>query len=154
MIALSTHNAYINPHGSTVLPATGRDSMHIAATKKPGRQTLFLTLTGTAAEIAEARRVHTANTYVSEDGTSATTWANRVEYARLSDLADRMAAQAATPASRQDATQRARRIELLAVAERDGLPHGKSWHCSAQQVERGDAQPWMEGEIVCYVYAD
>lgn len=126
--------------------------MQITATKKGS--ILAVTLTGTAAEIAQARDMHTATMFVSDDGTSATTRANRAEYAALERLAEKLAAQSArTVAAPARATRGARRIELLSVAERDGLQHGQSWRCSAQQVERGDADPWMEGEIVCYVYA-
>lgn len=125
--------------------------MQMTAAKKGS--ILEVTLTGTAAQIAEARAMHTAQMRVSEDGTSAVTRANRAEYAALDRLVDRLNAQASRAAApAPSAAAASRRIELLAVAERDGLPHGKSWICSAQQVERGDADPWMEGEFVCYVY--
>ena len=63
------------------------------------------------------------------------------------------AAVAAPVASTAAAASGARRIELLATATRKNLAHGKSWVCSEQQVERGDAHPSFEGEVVCYVYA-
>lgn len=65
----------------------------------------------------------------------------------VADVVASVAAPIAAPAAT------ARRVELLATATRENLAHGKSWVCSEQQVERGDAHPSFEGELVCYVYA-
>lgn len=47
-----------------------------------------------------------------------------------------------------------RDVELLSVAERDGLPHGRSWVCSGYDVDARGISPEREGEMVCYVYGD
>ncbi len=104
------------------------------------------TITGTPAELAAARALCTQLLPRSTGMVAGRM--NRVEAANLR----RLAATVAAPSAPVVAS--ARRIELLAVATRDGLSHGKSWVCGARQVETGDAQPWMEGEMVCYVYAD
>lgn len=49
---------------------------------------------------------------------------------------------------------RRRRVELLAVAERQKLSHGTSWVCNGWQVDRDSLPPEFEGELVCYVYED
>lgn len=47
-----------------------------------------------------------------------------------------------------------RYLELLAVAERDGLNHGASWYCGDREIEVMGMNPMHEGELVCYVYAN
>lgn len=47
-----------------------------------------------------------------------------------------------------------RYLELLVVAERDGLNHGKSWYCGEREIETMGMNPMHEGELVCYVYAN
>jgi len=46
-----------------------------------------------------------------------------------------------------------RYVELLAVAERDSLNHGKSWAADGYTVDKNSLNPSVEGEQVCYVYA-
>ncbi|EBV8483672.1 hypothetical protein HT95_002350 [Salmonella enterica subsp. enterica serovar Ago] len=47
-----------------------------------------------------------------------------------------------------------RYLELLSIAERDGLSHGKSWYCGEREIETMGMNPMHEGELVCYVYAN
>jgi hypothetical protein len=52
------------------------------------------------------------------------------------------------------AAKSARTITLLAVAQRDGLNHGKSWTCGEREIETMGACPSWDGMQVCYVYAN
>lgn len=45
-----------------------------------------------------------------------------------------------------------RYIELLSVAERNGLNFGMDWVCTSKDVDEKGANPEFEGERVCYVY--
>ncbi|WKT59091.1 hypothetical protein Q2E61_09140 [Microbulbifer thermotolerans] len=45
-----------------------------------------------------------------------------------------------------------RRPELVLVAEREGLNHGKSWIASDYDVDRLSLNPSWVGEAICYVY--
>lgn len=47
-----------------------------------------------------------------------------------------------------------RYVELLAVAERDGLSHGRSWRLNSDTCSVHAINPMHEGELVCYVYAN
>ena len=46
-----------------------------------------------------------------------------------------------------------RYVELLSVAEKTGLNHGKSWVADGYTVDKNSLNPSYEGELVCYVYA-
>jgi len=59
--------------------------------------------------------------------------------------------------AQSDAADRAksgRYLELLEVAERDGLNHGNSWVCTEYHVDAKGAHPSWEGQLICYVYAN
>lgn len=43
-------------------------------------------------------------------------------------------------------------LELLSVAERDNLNHGKAWFMSGAKCDELSISPRFEGEMVCYVY--
>lgn len=45
-----------------------------------------------------------------------------------------------------------RYVELVVVAERNKLNHGKAWRCSSYDVDFRGMHPMHEGEMVCYVY--
>lgn len=47
-----------------------------------------------------------------------------------------------------------RYLELLSIAQRDNLSHGKSWYCGEREIETMGMNPMHEGELVCYVYAN
>ncbi|HHJ4223892.1 TPA: hypothetical protein ACQJLA_005746 [Raoultella ornithinolytica] len=47
-----------------------------------------------------------------------------------------------------------RYVELLAVAERDGLNHGRSWALNSDTCSVYGINPMHEGELVCYVYSN
>ncbi|ECB1778536.1 hypothetical protein EU837_01995 [Salmonella enterica subsp. enterica serovar Kibi] len=47
-----------------------------------------------------------------------------------------------------------RYLELLSIAERDGLNHGKSWCCGDREIETMGMNPMHDGELVCYVYSN
>ncbi|KFF48110.1 hypothetical protein GY26_16115 [Gammaproteobacteria bacterium MFB021] len=56
------------------------------------------------------------------------------------------------------ATARAKRtgeryVTSLAIAERDGLNHGRAWACGEMDIIRKGALPEWEGEMICYVYS-
>lgn len=43
-------------------------------------------------------------------------------------------------------------LELLSVAERDNLNHGKAWFMTGAKCDELSISPRFEGEMVCYVY--
>lgn len=45
-----------------------------------------------------------------------------------------------------------RYVELLSVAEKEGLDHGKTWIASERDIDVHQLDPWVGGEAVCYVY--
>ena len=45
-----------------------------------------------------------------------------------------------------------RYVELLAVAERDQLNHGKTWVADGYTVDKNSLHPSAEGQPVCYIY--
>ncbi|ECM8230931.1 hypothetical protein YG56_20960 [Salmonella enterica subsp. enterica serovar Kentucky] len=60
-----------------------------------------------------------------------------------------------TPAKpRQPKKSSGRYVELLAVAQRDGLNHGRSWYLNSDTCAVYGFNPMHEGELVCYVYQD
>ena len=44
-------------------------------------------------------------------------------------------------------------VQLLDIAVRDNLSHGKSWACSSNDVDTKFLPPHWEGEQICYIYA-
>jgi len=51
-------------------------------------------------------------------------------------------------------SSRGRYVELLSVAIRDGLNHGKSWRLNSDTCSAYGFHPMHEGELICYVYAN
>ncbi|HCT7944866.1 TPA: hypothetical protein OT890_003620 [Raoultella ornithinolytica] len=47
-----------------------------------------------------------------------------------------------------------RYVELLAVAESNGLNHGRSWRLNSDTCSVYGINPMHEGELVCYVYSN
>lgn len=59
----------------------------------------------------------------------------------------------AVAASKAQKSSRGRYIELLSVAERNDLNHGRAWFCGDYDIECRGVNPMFEGESICYVYA-
>lgn len=57
-----------------------------------------------------------------------------------------------SPKEQTNQPKKSRYIELLNIAQRDGLNHGKSWFCTAYNVDSMSLPPHFEGEMICYVY--
>lgn len=47
-----------------------------------------------------------------------------------------------------------RYVELLSVAEKNKLNHGRAWYCSEYDIQCRGIHPSYEGESICYVYAN
>lgn len=60
----------------------------------------------------------------------------------------------AKSADKAESSSRGRYVELLAVAERDGLNHGRSWHLNSDTCSVYGFSPMHEGELICYVYSN
>ncbi len=74
------------------------------------------------------------------------------EVRQIIEMVDRMN-KASKTLNRESSKPSARRIELLSVAERDGLNHGRAWYCSDRDIETKGINPMHEGELICYVYS-
>lgn len=102
-------------------------------------------VSGSADELSAAKALASGRAFLTGRDTI-TGNVNKSELSALRQLEQR--AIAATVA----AAPRARQLMLLRTAERLGLPHGRSWICSARDADMGDSS--FEGELVCYVYED
>ncbi|AMZ07111.1 hypothetical protein BA000_23415 [Salmonella enterica subsp. enterica serovar Anatum] len=52
------------------------------------------------------------------------------------------------------AKKTSRYVELLSVAENNGLNDGRAWLCGDYDIECRGINPMFEGESICYVYAN
>lgn len=64
------------------------------------------------------------------------------------------AARKSAAAAKSCKSAKSRYLELLSIAQRDNLNHGKSWYCGEREIETMGMNPMHEGELVCYVYAN
>lgn len=60
----------------------------------------------------------------------------------------------AKSAVKAKSSSRGRYIELLSIADRDGLNHGRSWYLNSDTCAAYGFHPMHEGELVCYVYSN
>lgn len=60
----------------------------------------------------------------------------------------------AVAADKAKTSPRGRYVELLSVAERDGLNHGRSWYLNSDTCSVYGFNPMHEGELICYVYSN
>lgn len=118
--------------------------MEITITGRRGSLTTY-TITGdTAAAQAIVESISTRSVQV--DGNECRGEANTAEIRRLVEAVERASAPA------QTRTGGRRYIELLDVAERDGLNHGRAWICDGFRIDRDSLPPEWEGRAICYVY--
>lgn len=54
----------------------------------------------------------------------------------------------------KNSTSKKRYVELLSVAVRDGLNHGRSWALNSDTCSACGFNPMNEGDLVCYVYSN
>lgn len=70
-------------------------------------------------------------------------WAEMKEEAEKKEMAE----------SSKKKANNGRYIELLSIADKNGLNHGKSWVADGFTVDSKQLNPSWEGEYICYVYA-
>jgi len=86
------------------------------------------------------------------DGDVVTNKMNRAEQGELREKISRLNKNPDPDNTQIKIKPKGRRLELLSIAERDGLSHGASWFCTEYHVDAKGAKPEWEGEMICYVY--
>lgn len=128
--------------------------MEFNVTGKDGALTKY-TITGMDFEQAEAlvKSVTTYKVRQIEGGLEGS--CNKKEIAKISELVEKAAKNViiSKPAAQAKKPATGRYVELLEVAEREGLNHGKAWICGERDIETKGAHPAWESEMICYVYA-
>jgi hypothetical protein len=120
--------------------------MELVITGRNGALTAYKIIT-TDPDAAKAlvKRVTTYSTFSSDDGITGS--ASKSDIAEIRNSIDSTPDQT-TP---KPASSKPRRIVSLEYAEANKLSHGRAWVCSANNVDMG-IDPWLEGELICYVY--
>ena len=81
-------------------------------------------------------------------------WVGYANKARLARVRQIIADYNAKPITSPTAVKpTGRYVELVSVADRKCLNHGKSWRASGYDVDANGIAPQHEGEMICYVYA-